>query len=384
MNTSIVHALSLVAFLTFFTAEVTTDVAHNAAARQTMPCRSFAETGKTVCNRFLFYWENNGGLPQQGYPISGEFREQSEVDGKTYTVQYFERAVFELHPENNPPYDVLLSLLGSISYKQKYPTGAAGQQANTLPGSILFPQTGKRLGGIFLEYWRANGGLAQQGYPITNEFAETSELDGKRYTVQYFERAVFELHPENKAPHNILLSHLGALRLKAKYAGREPTPSATAAADPYASLRARPLRLPALAPGQSCPRASGRIVSPSFGPALGDGPVYPVGFGTEGVFDLTGAQEEGGWLYAKVLWVGAPNFRGPVLVRGRQLGGTGELRFERGPDPANELKLHTNGRSPDAAGWIDWPSYTRLPGPGCYAYQVDAADRSLVIPFEAR
>ncbi len=190
---------------------------------------------------------------------------------------------------------------------------------------------------------------------------------------------------ENNLPYRVLLSHLGARRLKAKYAGREPVPSATAAADPYASLRARPLKLPVLAPGQSCPRASGRIVSPSFGPALGNGPVYPVGLGTEGIYDLAGAQEEGGWLYAKVLWVGSPDLRGtPVLIRGRQLDGAGELRFERGPDPANELRLHVNGRTPDANGWIDWPSYTRLRGPGCYAYQVDSADRSLVIPFEAR
>jgi hypothetical protein len=27
-------------------------------------------------------------------------------------VQYFERARFEYHPENQPPYDVLLGLLG--------------------------------------------------------------------------------------------------------------------------------------------------------------------------------------------------------------------------------------------------------------------------------
>lgn len=378
MNTFIVRALSLLALLTLFTTEVITDVAHNAAARQTMPCRSFAETGKTVCNHFLTYWEQNGGLAQQGYPISGEFREQSDIDGKSYTVQYFERAVFEMHPENIPPYDILLSLLGRIHYKQKYPTGAPGQQANTLPNSILFPQTGKRLGGEFLEYWRANGGLAQQGYPVSDELYEKSEIDGKSYRVQYFERAVFEYHPENNPPYHVLLSHLGALRLKAKYAGREP-------GDVYASLRTRTLRLPVLAPGQSCPRASGRIVSPSFGPALGNGPVYPVGLGTEGIYDLTGAQEEGGWLYAKVLWVGSPDFRGTaVLVRGRQLDGAGELRFDRGPDPANELKLHTDGRTPDAAGWIDWPSYTRLRGPGCYAYQVDTADRSLVIPFEAR
>jgi len=34
-------------------------------------------------------------------------------------VQYFERAVFEAHPENAPPYDVLLSQLGTFRYQQK-------------------------------------------------------------------------------------------------------------------------------------------------------------------------------------------------------------------------------------------------------------------------
>jgi hypothetical protein len=34
-------------------------------------------------------------------------------DGREYTVQWFERARFELHPENKPPYNVLLGLLGN-------------------------------------------------------------------------------------------------------------------------------------------------------------------------------------------------------------------------------------------------------------------------------
>jgi hypothetical protein len=34
-------------------------------------------------------------------------------------VQYFERAVFEHHPENAAPNDVLLSLLGTLRYEQK-------------------------------------------------------------------------------------------------------------------------------------------------------------------------------------------------------------------------------------------------------------------------
>jgi plastocyanin len=82
----------------------------------------------------------------------------------------------------------------------------------------FFPQTGHTVRGAFLPYWQQHGGLAQQGYPLTEEFAEKNKLDGKTYTVQYFERAVFELHPENKAPFDVLLSQLGTFRYRAKYA----------------------------------------------------------------------------------------------------------------------------------------------------------------------
>ncbi|HEX8597148.1 MAG TPA: hypothetical protein VF952_01365 [Chloroflexia bacterium] len=182
-------------------------------------CQRFAETGKSACGKFLDYWKSHGGVPQQGYPISEQMQEKSDVDGKTYTVQYFERAVFEHHPEQKPPYDMLLSLLGSMRYKEKYPSGARElpDDAKAQAG-MTFPETGKTVKGAFLEYWKNNGGLAQQGFPITNLIRERSELDGKEYTMQYFERAVFELHPEKQAPYNVLLSQLGTMRYKMKYA----------------------------------------------------------------------------------------------------------------------------------------------------------------------
>ena len=178
--------------------------------------RTFPETGNTVAGAFLQYWTARGGLAQFGYPISSEMKEASDTDGKTYTVQYFERAVFEYHPENAAPYDVLLTLLGTMQYSQKYPSGAPNQVPNSSPGSVLFNETGKRIGGSFLEYWRSHGGLPQQGYPISDEFKEVSPIDGKTYTVQYFERAVFEYHPENQPPYNVLLSPLGTLRYRDK------------------------------------------------------------------------------------------------------------------------------------------------------------------------
>ncbi|HEY0072208.1 MAG TPA: hypothetical protein VGE04_19775 [Chloroflexia bacterium] len=182
--------------------------------------RRFPETHKVVTGLFLDYWQKNGGLPQQGYPISEVMREKSELDGKEYTVQYFERAVFEYHPEQKPPFNVLLSQLGTFRYQQKYPHAAPSQATNNSPGARFFPETGKTIGGLFLIYWNNHGGLSQQGYPISDEFIERSEMDGKEYTVQYFERAVFELHPENPEPYSVLLSQLGTFRYQQKYGNR--------------------------------------------------------------------------------------------------------------------------------------------------------------------
>src|SRR5205823_2116515 len=168
---------------------------------------------------FHNYWETHGGLMQQGYPISGIVTELSDLDGRPYTVQYFERAVFEYHPENKAPYDVLLSQLGTFRYKEKYSKAPPSQRPNRSNGRY-FPETGRWVGGLFWQYWSTHGGLMQQGYAISDELVEVSDLDGRPYTVQYFERAVFEYHPENKAPYDVLLSQLGTLRYRQKFGER--------------------------------------------------------------------------------------------------------------------------------------------------------------------
>lgn len=225
-------------------------------------CRTFPETGKTVCDKFLDYWNNNGGLAQQGYPISDTLQEVSDTDGKTYTVQYFERAVFELHPENQPPYDVLLSLLGTFLYQQKYgQAGASGQVPNTSAGSRLFPETGRRVGGVFLDYWNTHGGLAQQGYPISDEFQEVSDLNGQTYKVQYFERAVFEFHPENQPPYDVLLSQLGTFRYRQKYTAPKATPTVAPTQPPAPP---QPTAVPDCSQGVPDPRDA--TITPKCGP----------------------------------------------------------------------------------------------------------------------
>jgi protocatechuate 3,4-dioxygenase beta subunit len=169
----------------------------------------FTETGHNLGGSFRTYWQANGGLARFGFPLTEEFVEASFDDGKDYTVQYFERASFEAHPENQAPYNVLLSRLG-LRLREIDPP------ADALADATYFPQTGHNLGGRFREYWLANGGLAVYGFPTSEEFEEVSPTDGKTYTVQYFERNRFEYHPENASPYDILLGLLGRQELVAR------------------------------------------------------------------------------------------------------------------------------------------------------------------------
>ena len=174
--------------------------------------RLFPETGFRVGGRFLAYWEAHGGLPLYGYPLTSEIRERLE-DGREYTVQYFERARLEYHPENADPRDRVL--LGQFGRRIHPPDPAAAP----LPDATYVAATGHNLRGRFLDYWGAHGGLAQFGYPLSEEIVETLE-DGRPYTVQYFERARFEYHPEADDPqYQIVLGQFGR-RILAQGDGR--------------------------------------------------------------------------------------------------------------------------------------------------------------------
>lgn len=205
--------------LAAFTASASNTASTNSAssAQTQADCYTFQETGRAVCGRFLQYWQDHGGLAQEGLPISSVIGEVSETDGKLYTVQYFERSVFEFHPENKAPNDVLLSLLGTALYLSKYPSGSAPGQTPNHQNGHYFSETGHWVGGNFWFYWQGHGGVAQEGYPLSDEFLEKSDLDGQTYTVQYFQRAVLELHPENPQATEILLSQLGTFHHIAKY-----------------------------------------------------------------------------------------------------------------------------------------------------------------------
>ena len=90
------------------------------------------------------------------------------------------------------------------------------------------------------------------------------------------------------------------------------------------------------------------------------------------------------WLAARVTWVAAAAYTGPVLIRGAMLGG-GALGFGAGATPYDELQLLDAGRGAPqvAGGGRAWVTYTRIRAGGCYAYQVDGTGSSEVVVFRA-
>jgi sugar lactone lactonase YvrE len=74
----------------------------------------------------------------------------------------------------------------------------------------FFPETGYQVCGVFLTYWRQNGGLPVFGFPIAPAQPEVAADDGKSYLTQWFERNRFEHHPENAGTkYEVLLGRLG-------------------------------------------------------------------------------------------------------------------------------------------------------------------------------
>jgi hypothetical protein len=138
----------------------------------------------------------------------------------------------------------------------------------------------------------------------------------------------------------------------------------------------RPLRLRPLRPGDRCPVSRLSRAAPGVGATLGTGPAYPV---------LSGALADdllvGGLRGHKTLWAVAPGYRGALLIRGRRLDGRGVLRFWPGRTPRLWWRGLWQEQRPR---WRYGASTTLVPGPGCYAFQVEGTTFSRRIVFEAR
>ena len=176
-----------------------------APARAQTTERCFVETGQCISGPIRVYWERNGGLPVFGYPITAQRVEV--VEGSwAGPVQWFERDRLEDH--SNDRQGVLAGRLGARFLELQGSPWTRGPGASSTTICTAFSQTGYSVCGAFRDYWQRNGGLERFGYPITAVRDET--VEGRTYSVQYFERRRMELHPEHRGtPNEILLGLLG-------------------------------------------------------------------------------------------------------------------------------------------------------------------------------
>lgn len=202
----------------------------------------FRETGHTLAYGFREFYDQHGGLPVFGLPLTEVFIEGGRP------VQYFERTRLEWHGDLGL---VQAGLLGLWAADRLAGHPAFARTAGPPAGAVFFEATGHSLGGPFLDLWRS-GGLASFGYPISEPFEEQSDQDGRVYTVQYFERARFELHPEivtagagaDCCAPAVLLGHLGRQYLAAHPAPDLALSSVDAASRAWDGLRPTRVRVP--------------------------------------------------------------------------------------------------------------------------------------------
>ncbi len=149
------------------------------------------------------------------------------------------------------------------------------------------------------------------------------------------------------------------------------------------------------APGSPCPLSPRQQINPAYGPAAGQGPVYLTENldGTLIYVDAAYIVGNGSmWGGTTGLFVIAPAYTSVALIRGRQIDGPHDMRFNGGLDQQDyqgnpwsapllpELKIA--GNLPGSP-WVNWLDNIRLQAPGCYALQIDGVSFSEVIVFQA-
>jgi hypothetical protein len=175
-------------------------------------CPSFALPGARVVGDFAQYFATlgSGTAPREvadalavfGAPLGPVAQELAGDCQTTTSVLYTERQRLELHSDLDWPFRVSGSQVGALIYQQKYRPREVKRRTN-LDGDAIANDR-------FKAFFQAYGGLPVFGYPISGALTET--VADQPTTVQYFERARFELASGAAANAGLLEQvHLGAL-----------------------------------------------------------------------------------------------------------------------------------------------------------------------------
>lgn len=173
---------------------------------QSSDSKYFSETGHNVKGDFLKFYESNpNAFFLYGYPITEQFTSR---DGKT--VQYFQRARFELRADQPEGQRVQLTPIGRETYKS---TGRL--DVNNTFACRTYSETGFAVCFAFLEFFDQYGGVKHFGYPISGFEYHENKL------VQYFETARLEWQPWKAEGQRVVVSDLG--RVYFDKLGEDPT-----------------------------------------------------------------------------------------------------------------------------------------------------------------
>jgi hypothetical protein len=183
--------------------------------------RYFTDTGVWLSGNVFAYWNANGGQDVLGAPLTA-LRSTTDAHGLqyTYTAQWFEQGRVELHPQHaGTVYEVQLGRLGAELLESQgrdwlsFPTADPNMEH-------YVPQTGHTIAPQFWDHWSSHGlefgtpgvtwdeSVALFGYPISEPMLETNS-NGNEVLTQYFERAIFEWHPENDEGSQVVLRRIG-------------------------------------------------------------------------------------------------------------------------------------------------------------------------------
>lgn len=250
--------------------------------------RCFQETGYCISGPIRAYYEQHGDVPVFGLPLTPQQEEyiglltsttqEQFLPGQRLQVQRFERNRLELHPDGI----VRVGRLGAEILEQQGRSWFSFTKSEPRDGCQFFPETGHNVCGNILQARSAYGGLEMIGLPLSDEQVEMLE-DSNEYTVQWFERARFQLSPGKGAPFDVELGRLGALDLCANI----PSPVNTEVSPSTCVIRGVRADL----------TASGFVADSAVQMwyVANDGMVYPP---TEGTFSFTAdANGSSGGLY---------------------------------------------------------------------------------------
>ena len=182
--------------------------------------RCFTETSFCISGRIREFWEQNGGLAVFGLPIGPQ--QQVQIEGQPSRCNGSSARDWSCTPKMRDPTMCCWARWARIGWPQQGRDWFTFPKSRRAADCRFFPETGHNVCGDdpgrpgAPAAWSSTADGQERGrepgavWPAAERCqTETSRGQGI-YSVQWFERARFELHPENQPPYNVLLGRLGA------------------------------------------------------------------------------------------------------------------------------------------------------------------------------